>query len=515
MADHSCRDCRELISAFIDGEASGEDNVRLRQHLAGCADCRATLDAYRKIGGSLKVLPAVYAPQHLTESIFARTIDAEPRRLFLITSRIGYSLAAVASLLLIFVVAAYLIIGGYQRGIDPTVTSSLPPAPTEPGQLVIWPLNQPIEITFNKQMNRESVNAALGMQPPREKERLGLTWDGNTLIIGGNEPFKPETQYEIKISTDATDKWGNPLKDAYQFGFTTSATLTTVQTPTPTATVEPAVPTQSAPSTATAQATHPATVETPADDDGATATPTAQGGDGTGPGTGSGTAVVPVDPIPPTPTTQPMPTPEPIDPIAEPEPTSTPTPLPTATEPVVLPTPTATPPPTATVTPPAPPIATASTPEPIPVIGAIGDVYWSDQTVQDRLGDPTAPASTFVTDQLEFQNGVMLLDQTGTHIYVLMFGAGWNVYPTPSQTDRSPEVGPDDGIFIPGGIFGELWFSEPGMSDEIGYALTEFHISFTGSVQTFEGGTMLATLTTVYVIYDGGAWDWFTYSAGT
>src|SRR5688572_20719238 len=109
MADRSCQDCRQIISAFIDGEATREENARLRQHLATCADCRVTLDSYRGIGGSIRALPAVHAPRHLTESIFALTIDAEPRRLFLITSRLGYSLAAVASVLLIFVVAAYLI----------------------------------------------------------------------------------------------------------------------------------------------------------------------------------------------------------------------------------------------------------------------------------------------------------------------------------------------------------------------------------------------------------------------
>jgi predicted anti-sigma-YlaC factor YlaD len=115
MADRSCQECRQIISAFIDGEATREENGRLRQHLATCADCRAILDSYRHIGGSIRALPAAHAPQHLTEAIFALTVDAEPRRLFLITSRLGYSLAAVASILLIFVVAGYLIIGGYER----------------------------------------------------------------------------------------------------------------------------------------------------------------------------------------------------------------------------------------------------------------------------------------------------------------------------------------------------------------------------------------------------------------
>ncbi|MGV1048024.1 MAG: sigma-70 family RNA polymerase sigma factor, partial [Solirubrobacterales bacterium] len=38
-----CAELRPLISAFCDGEASGEETAELREHLRACARCRATL----------------------------------------------------------------------------------------------------------------------------------------------------------------------------------------------------------------------------------------------------------------------------------------------------------------------------------------------------------------------------------------------------------------------------------------------------------------------------------------
>jgi len=36
-----CRDAKELLSAFHDGEASGEESRQVEVHLAACAECRA------------------------------------------------------------------------------------------------------------------------------------------------------------------------------------------------------------------------------------------------------------------------------------------------------------------------------------------------------------------------------------------------------------------------------------------------------------------------------------------
>lgn len=507
MADRSCQECRELISAFIDGEATAEENSRLRQHLATCADCRATLDAYRGIGGTLRTLPSVHPPYHLTESIFAQTIDSEPRRLFLITSRLGYSLAAVAAVLLIFVVAGYLIIGGYERGIQPAVASSQPP------QDQTWPVQQPVEIKFNKEMNHESVTAALGIFPSGEEKRLTTTWDGNTLIIGANPPFKSNTGYEIKISTDATDKWGNHLAQPFELKFTTTSSLTTVQTPTPeptlTSTVEIAKPTQPS------DATEPAVIASPTSQAENPAPPTATQNDGPRPGTGDDTPSTPAEPIVPveptdTPTPRPTLTPTPTEPSRVVVPTETPTPSPTATVTPVPPTATATA--TATVTP-TPTVAITPTPDTVPVIGAIGDIYWSDQTVQDRLGEPVAAETTFPTEQLDFQRGVMLVDESGASIYVLKVGSGWDRFTMPTDDYPVPELQPEGDVYSPGSYFGALWQANPSVSDEIGFALTRDPIGYTAEIQRFDSGVMIATPTTIYVIYGDNTWDWFAYTA--
>ncbi|HEX5167431.1 MAG TPA: Ig-like domain-containing protein [Thermomicrobiales bacterium] len=512
MADHNCREAREIISAFIDGEASREESARLRQHLASCADCREVLDSYRQIGGAIRGMPAVHPPYHLTESIFAQTIDAEPRRLFLITSRLGYSLAAIAAILLIFVVAGYLIIGGYERGVQPTVASSEPKSSPTGADTLIWPLQDPIRIEFNKEMNHESVIAALGMQPQAEKDQLSRSWDGNTLVIGGNPPFKPNTHYEIKISTDALDKWGNPLKEPFRLAFTTSSSQTMVQTPTPV--ILPSATPESALPTSTTGVIPPASTPTP--DGSAPETATTPPGNNPAPGSGNGTAVVPTNPNPPLDPTEtatpprPTPTDAPVEPTTADEPTATLTPPPTAT--AVPPTATPTPlPPTATATIPAP--TATETPDTIPVVGAIGDVYWRDQTVQDRLGKAVAPATSFVTDQLDFQRGVMMLDETRANIYVLKFGSGWDTWGVPTGEMPSAEPGPEQDIYVPGLTFGLLWRSNVDLQDDLGFALSEFAISFSADVQIFENGRIISTPTTVYVIYDDTTWDWFTHAA--
>lgn len=516
MSDRTCREHRELISSFIDGAATHEENTRLRQHLATCAECRETLDAYRSIGGAIRSLPAMHAPHHLTESIYAQTIDAEPRRLFLITSRLGYSLAAVASVMLIFVVAAYLIVGGYQRGIDPVVDSS------EPKTNQVWELQKAIEISFNKEMNRESVVAALGMQPSGEKDRLAMRWEGNTLVIGGNTTLKPGAAYEIKISTDATDSYGNQLKEPFELAFTTQSTIATVQTPTPvpspTPSVVPSATTSAVESTTTpeVEATRPST-EAPV-------APSATRESPSVPGQGIATpttAVVPVEPvepvepvIPEVPTQEPTPrppaTPTPTVPPRPVDPTATPTTPPPATPTPEPPTPT--PQPTATLVPATPTPSPTATPDAIPVIGAIGDVYWRDQTVRERLGEPLAPESSVVTDQLDFQRGVMLYDGYSGSIYVLKAGSGWDSFGLPGGDYPDSANGPDAGIYIPGGAFGALWEQDQAVREDIGYALTRYASGFSADIQQFESGMIIATPSTLYVLYGDHTWDWFTRS---
>jgi hypothetical protein len=505
---------RELISAMLDGELSSDERVQLMNHLAGCPECRALLDGYRAIGAQLRAMPAAQAPQELRADIYAATIDAEPRRLFFLTSKLGYSVAALAAVALLFVVAGYLLVGGYQRSVTPAIENS------KPLQGSIWPVNNPIEITFNKPMDHASVENALAIQPDGEEARLDISWRGNTLVIGQTTPLQAGSSYGIRITTAARDKWGHRLETDFALSFGTAPSFAIADTPTPqptappTATVPPTNPTtQSAvgPSvTSTPQGPNPTATTAPA-----APTPTApNSGPGVGPTQPTGGEAGP------TPTTAPDTgsidaTATPTEPPHEDVPTATPTlaPADVPTEaPADTPTPTPTDPePTATATTaPAPtetPIAPTETPSTIGVTGDLGSVYWANDSVRERLGDPSAAASSSTNQILGFNGGNMYLKGDTNDIYVMALGGSWDRFPNTATTDPPFTPAPDPSFWIPGGAFGVLWTNEPSVQSSLGYALSASVTTFDGAFQQFAGGVMLSTPTDVLIFYSDGSWD--------
>ncbi len=211
-------------------------------------------------------LPRAVPPPELRDAIFAQTIDTKSRKVYLLTSRLGYSVAALAAVVLIFVVAIYLLINGYQRSLDPEVVAS------QPGNGMLWPLSRPVEITFNKEMDKESVEAALSIVPATEKDRLTLTWNGNTVVLGQNQTLHSASSYSILITTNAQDKWGKNLGSDFRLQFETSdsfALQTPVPLPTPTVTPQPTATPTTTPTPA------PQSTATPAGDGLAPIPPTA------------------------------------------------------------------------------------------------------------------------------------------------------------------------------------------------------------------------------------------------
>lgn len=517
--DHlACSDCRELISGFVDGELSHDERARMSAHLATCAECREILESYRLIGSRIRSMPAVPPPDHLIDAIFAETIDAQPRRLFFVTSRLGYSLAAVAAVMLIFVVGVYLIVGGYQRGIQPQVTASAP------GNGDTWPIQRPIEIKFNKSMNHASVEQAIAIIPEEEDQRLTRTWHGNTLVIGENQSLLPATNYQVLISGTAVDAYGNKLGADFRLSF---GTTSTVQVPEP-ATPEPTAPGNVTPtrsSTPTVSASvATATPATAQQHDAATATSqpapsaTADSGAGTGHGDnpeGTPPAETATTGVEPTPTAT-----DEADPTRVSEPTSTSvveeTPQPTETpRPPATATATLPPSPTPTATVPAP-TATSPAPTPtettIPVTGGFGDVYWGDGTIRERLGLPLAPAASTGALQLGFQGGTMYYRGDTATIYVLNASSlTWGSFMDTSTSAPEPQPGPD-GYWIPGGVLGYLWAAEQSVQDEMGYAIQQYPASFSAQVQEFEGGVMLSSPGIIWVVYNDLTYDWFNNS---
>lgn len=525
MDSRRCADCRELISAFIDGEVSPRERFELRTHLATCSECRAVLESYRSIGDRIRSLPPVHSPEHLTDTIFSQTIDAGPGRLFLITSRVGYSMAAVAAVALIFVIAGYLIIGGYERAIQPVVASS---APTVDQQADPWPVQRPVEIEFNKSMDRESVESALAIEPPGELDRLVKRWDGNTLIIGGNPPLRPDTTYHIKISSDARDSWGNRLDPPFSLRFTTASSVPAFQTPTPS--IETVVPPTETPSSATTATMPAADVSTPTSDSVVVTAPTqsnrsaeetatepAATATSDSPGTGGSQTAATI-----TPTVAGDDTANEPAPTATATPTFTPTSTPTSTpttvaEPTATPTststpvaPTSTPTSMPTTTPTHTPAPTA-TPETIAVTGSIGNLYWGDESVRSRIGQPRAASHTTPAQLQGFQRGSMFLRSDISVIYVLSANGLWSSFPDTATSYPEAEYDPDMGLWKPGGALGSLWRSNLGIAEDLGYATSESATYFISTVQEFQHGVILVGTNSIYVIYYDAESTWEFY----
>ncbi len=505
---------RELISAYIDGDLEAAERDLLLAHIAVCSECRATLESYRRIGGYVRSLPRVTPPPELRDAIFAETVNSNSRKIYLFSSRLGYSVAAIAAVALIVIVAVYLLISGYQRSLDPEVVAS------QPGNGFLWPLSRPVEITFNKEMDRESVESALSIVPASEKDRLTATWDGNTLVLGANQTLQPASSYSIRITTNAQDKWGQKLGSEFELQFETSETFA-LQTPEPLPSATP-TPLPTEPPTATATATEPpppTATDAPivAGPDEPMTEPTSEPVDPTATPVPAAPTSAPAVPtplppaptatavsVPPTPTESPVVDPSPTPtatatttPTATPAPTWTPRPVPTATPTAV--------PPTATATEPLP----TATPDTVPVNGAFGNVYWSNEIVLERLGAPVAPASAVTGVELDFQHGAMLSRSDTSQTYVLESVTGiWSVLPSSSESAES-EPGPLADTWIPGGSLGTLWSNEAWIQASLGYALAPSGAVFDSQIQQFDNGTMMLSASgQVYVIYDGGGtWE--------
>lgn len=76
-----CADARAEMTAYLAEELGPEDRARLEAHLAGCAPCRAELEAFRETWGTLGRLPAHIPAPELGARVLARaTAGATPLR---------------------------------------------------------------------------------------------------------------------------------------------------------------------------------------------------------------------------------------------------------------------------------------------------------------------------------------------------------------------------------------------------------------------------------------------------
>ncbi len=79
-AGERCAELEPLISASCDGELDGKDLIDLRNHLAACGQCRATLRAFRATPKAVAaLLPVAPGSQSLWESVQELTVSLHLR----------------------------------------------------------------------------------------------------------------------------------------------------------------------------------------------------------------------------------------------------------------------------------------------------------------------------------------------------------------------------------------------------------------------------------------------------
>jgi hypothetical protein len=434
------------------------------------------------------------------------------------SAKVGLSTAAALALLII--ISAFLLVRGYNQGLTPAVSSSVPVTDQN------WPVYQPIKIQFTKSMNHASVEDNLKILPPGERSRIPMSWDNNTLILGSSTSqstlFLPDTTYQVVVLATAKDSYGNPLGKTFSLSFRTSPITDTAMDSTPTPNPSPnASPTPGTSqdaavaqqSTATSSLTSP--TRSPSQNATPTATATTALNQTPSPSASQATATSTTSVV-----NTPTPTPTPPS-------VASPTPPPPAT-PAQTPTPTAPPaatPTTADIAPVATPVQTATstlgTPTatviPIPVTGAFGSVYWAFTDVQAKLGAALSPEAVMNAAELGFQRGTMYERFDQNEIYVLFSNNHWTKAAdtwTAADGDGGGPA-PEDQLWIPNDGFGKVWSSDPNLVSSIGYAVKADEHLMGGVVQRFANGIMLySDQGFVYVVYDDETWQLYPDTSG-
>ncbi|MCW5941868.1 MAG: zf-HC2 domain-containing protein [Fimbriimonadaceae bacterium] len=65
----NCRNCRASLSAYVDGELTGSEMIRVREHVGRCPVCRDELEGLRGLKRALGAMSVPVPPPSLGERI--------------------------------------------------------------------------------------------------------------------------------------------------------------------------------------------------------------------------------------------------------------------------------------------------------------------------------------------------------------------------------------------------------------------------------------------------------------
>ncbi len=126
-----CQDVRKILSAYLEGMVSPEDQELIDQHLASCRACSTALYELNRTGEALKNLKEVEPPPWMKQKIMARVREeAEPKKGFIqklfYPLHIKVPLEAFATVL-IAVIAVYVF-----KAVEPQMKGLQVPSSREP-----------------------------------------------------------------------------------------------------------------------------------------------------------------------------------------------------------------------------------------------------------------------------------------------------------------------------------------------------------------------------------------------
>jgi photosystem II stability/assembly factor-like uncharacterized protein len=131
---------------------------------------------------------------------------------------------------------------------------------------------------------------------------------------------------------------------------------------------------------------------------------------------------------------------------------------------------------------------------PVRVAGGFGRLNAIDPSVRHKIGCPEEEERLISATEQVFERGHMLSLGNLPDVVVSFFSdRRWTqVKDTSTASQGAPTLSPPEGLFAPQGRFGQIWRSEPGIRDRLGWAIGRAR-PFRGVVQRFAGGTMVWT----------------------
>lgn len=115
---------RMLVSAAIDGEATEAELAELEEHIAGCPECAALLEAYKSVGSELAV--EAEPPAKLAEGVMYRVKNEKKKRRF----AFGRFTAIAAAAIVVIVAGRFALGGLFRTGSSAPKDAGTPEAPS-------------------------------------------------------------------------------------------------------------------------------------------------------------------------------------------------------------------------------------------------------------------------------------------------------------------------------------------------------------------------------------------------